>query len=662
MSCPMHDMPLLRDLVVIVAVAIPVVLLAQRFRVPTVVGFLLTGLAIGPHALGLVREAETVSDIAEIGTVLLLFTVGLELSLSRILQLGREVLIGGTLQALATVGIVAAACGFWDVPLGQALFAGCLVALSSTAIVLKIYADRQELDTPHGRAVVAILLFQDLCVVPMMLLLPLMAGTAPSFAGAMKDLALSLGVVAALVVGGRLFVPWLLARVVGLRSREIFTLCIVTFGLGAAWLTAQFGLSLALGAFLAGLVIAESDFGLQALSDVLPFRDVFSGIFFTSVGMLLDIGLFAERPLALLGATGAVLVVKVAVVVAVVLLLRYTLRAAVTSAFALAQVGEFSFVLAGAGLALGLEAPGGYQNFLAAAVITMLLTPVLTLAAGPLAERLIRWTPARDHGMQTAEMSAVQELKDHTIIVGYGLNGRNLAQVLRASQIPYVVLEQNGHLVRRAREQGEHIYFGDGTRGEVLQHVKAEQAKVIVFVVASPEGERRGVASARQLAPKAHIVVRTRYVSSIDKLQELGANEVVPEEFETSLEIFSRVLRRYGVPASTIRAEVQAARRDHYEMFTGRERPAGHATGMSLPVGIHIAVETVELEDGAEALGSHPASLRLRERTGVTVVAVLRGGKGIYDPDPEFRFRTGDTVVMVGTPDALRTALPLFRR
>ncbi len=659
----MHDLPLLRDLVIIVAVAIPVVIIAQRFRVPSVVGFLLTGLAIGPHALRLVADESTVSAIAEIGTVLLLFTVGLELSLSRILKLGREVLVGGSLQVALTIGLVVpAAILLVGTPAPRAVLYGALVALSSTAVVLKIYTDRQELDSTHGRAVVAILLFQDLCVVPLMLLLPLLAGTAPSPGQAARELAVSLGVVGALVVGGSLAVPWILERIVRLRSRELFTLFIVMFGLGAAYVTSRFGLSLALGAFLAGLVISESEYGLQALSDVLPFRDTFSGIFFTSVGMLLDVGLFVTEPGPLLGATAAVLFLKLAVVTGVVLLLGYTLRSAIAAGMGLAQIGEFSFVLASAGLGMGLLHERGYQVFLAAAVLSMLLTPVLIRAAEPLADRVVRWVGLRDHGIGTAEMPTASILSGHTVVVGYGLNGRNVARVLRGANIPYVVLEQNGQVVRRAREEGEPIYFGDGTRAEVLEHVRVAHARVVVFAVASPDAERRGVATARTLAPKAHIVVRTRYVASIEELQRLGANEVVPEEFETSLEIFSRVLRMYGVPSSSIRAEVEAVRKDHYEMFRGRERPyAGHLTDLAISLGIRIGVETVEVEPGASALGQDPITMRLRRSTGVTVIAVLRGGEIIYEPEAGFGFREGDVVVLVGSQEALIRGLPLFR-
>lgn len=659
---PVHaDLTLLRDLVVIVLVAIPVVFVTSRLRVPAVVGFLLTGMLIGPHTLALIPEQEVVTQAAELGAVLLLFTVGLELSLSRILKLGREVLLGGSLQLVVTAGLVAGLLAALSGPSRSAVLMGTLFALSSTAVVLKLYAERQELDTLHGRVVVAILLFQDLAVVPLMLVLPLLAGTTSGGAAA-KELLTSLAVVAVIVVGGRLVVPKLLERLAGMPSRELFTLTIVALGLGAAYVTSQFGLSLALGAFLAGLVISESDYGLQALSDVLPFRDTFSGIFFISVGMLLDVPAVLREPALVLGATAAAMFLKVVVVAAIVAAIGYSLRSGIVAGMGLAQVGEFAFVLASAGLAAGVLSERNYQGFLAAAVLSMMLTPVAITWAEPLADRLTARIGRTALDATTREQEAAAALRDHVIIVGYGLNGRNLAKALRGARIPYVILEENARTVRRAREEGEPMYFGDGTRAEVLRHVGVDRARVIVYVIASAAATRRGVAMAHHVNPRLHIVVRTRYVAQIEDLQTLGASEVVPEEFETSLEVFSRVLRKFGVPSSAIRAEVEAVRQDHYDMFRGRERPyAGHLTDLAISLGVRIGVETLTVEHGAAAIGGNPRSLRLRQTTGATVVAVIRGKDIIYEPSAEFGFRDLDTVVLVGNPEAVARATLLFR-
>lgn len=659
----MHDFPLLRDLVILVAIAIPVVALAHRFKVPTVVGFLLTGIAIGPHGLALIGQSESVSDLAEIGVVLLLFAIGLELSLSRIIKLGRLVVLGGGLQMAGTIAVITSVALLAPMPLNQAAFFGILAALSSTAIVLKVFNDRGELDTPQGRVVIAILLFQDLCVVPLMILIPLLAGAS---GGTEQPPALqvvtSLAVTTTMVLVGRVAVPKVLERVAALRNREIFTLCIVVIGLGAAYVTASFGLSLALGAFIAGLVISESEYGVQALSDILPFRDTFSGIFFTSVGMLLDIDYVVRHPALVFGATAALVFLKTATATGVVKLMRRSLQVSLVSAFALAQVGEFSFVLADVAEPLGLFTADTYQLFLGTSVLSMLATPFVIAASGPVAqwiERLIGHVPLPTARASDREMA--QRLLDHVIIVGYGLNGRNLARVLKGAEIPYVILEQNGQVVRQARLNREPILFGDATRAEVLEKVGIQQARAIVFAISAPAEERRGVGMARHLNPKIWIIVRTRYLREMEELTKLGADQVIPEEFETSLEIFSRVLRLYGVPSNAIRREVEAVRGEHYGMLRGQSLATLKLDALR-HLGVQVGMESIEVEEGSHAVGENPMTLALRTNTGCSVVATVRGTAVFYAPDRDFRFQPGDLVVIVGNAEGLERGTAVFRK
>jgi CPA2 family monovalent cation:H+ antiporter-2 len=576
----MHVPPLLTDLVLLIAFAIPAVALAQRVHVPSVVGFLLTGLVIGPHALGLVGDPEAVGQLAEIGVVLLLFAIGLELSLSRVARMGRWVLRGGALQVLLTMGVTAALALALGRSVPRAIFFGALVALSSTAIVLKLLTDRGELDTPYGRVVVAILIFQDLCVVPLMLLVPVLGGGGGSAVDTGRMLLVALATVASLIWGGGLAVRWVLARVTALRNRELFTLCIVAIGLGAAWLTSLVGLSLALGAFLAGLVISESEYGLQALSDVLPFRDAFSGIFFISVGMLLDLRVVGGALGAALAIALGAMVLKTGLVAAIVRWMGRSWYVGLLSGLALAGIGEFSFILAEVGAPLGLLTPGEYQVFLGASVLTMLLTPFIVNAAPHLADR---FAGGLTLAATTRAMTAMHALptRDHVIIVGYGFTGRSVAAALKSAGVPYVVLEENGPVVRQARLEREPVFFGDGTRTEVLERVGIHHARAIVYSIASANEERRGVAVARALNPAVHIVVRTRRVRWARDLQRLGANEVIPEELEASVEIFGRVLRLFAVPPERIRQLMAETRRDDYGVLLGDARPV---TRVDLPV------------------------------------------------------------------------------
>jgi CPA2 family monovalent cation:H+ antiporter-2 len=656
----MHDLALLRDLVILVAAAIPVVAVAQRLGIPGVVAFLLTGVAIGPLGLRLIGDQRSVAGLAEVGVVLLLFTIGLELSLSRVARMGRLVLQGGGLQVLGTIALASMLALALGVPAPVAVLSGSLVALSSTAIVLRVLAERGELDTPQGRVVVAILLFQDLCVAPLMLAIPLLAGAGTDAGSRLSDFTLGLAALGLLAGGGRWLVPRVLDRIAALRNREIFTLSIVFLGLGAAYVTAAVGLSLAIGAFVAGLVISESEYGMQALSDVLPFRDTFSGIFFISVGMLLDWHLLLDRPLALVGGTAALIVLKTAVAALAASSLGNPLHVSLMGGLTLAQVGEFSFVLAGVAAPLGLLPPASYQLFLGASVLSMLAAPFVIAGAEPLARAVARWAGRPAWRLPGQDAAHLAQRHDHVIIVGYGLNGRNLARVLRAAGIGYVILEQNAQAVRRGRLAGEPIFFGDGTRHDVLARVGIERARVIVFAISAPAAERRGVAVARALSPAVRIVVRTRYVAAMEDLQRAGADEVVPEEFETSLEIFARVLRLYGVPSNVIEREVQAVRSEHYGVLRGLEPPDLRLDALR-HLGVHAAMDTVEVEAGSPAVGQSPTSMDLRRATGATVIAVVRQGRALYTPDPAFRFQPGDTAVLVGERETLDRACAYFR-
>jgi len=658
-----HDVGILRDLVVLVGVSIPVVALAHRFGIPSVTGFLLAGVATGPHGLGLIASPDSVADVSELGVVLLLFTIGLELSISRLLALGHELFQGGGLQVLGTLAAVAAVAPALGLGVRQGIFYGALAALSSTAIILKAYMDRGEIDSPHGRVAMALLLFQDLCVVPFMLLVPILSGSSVADVhGSVRNLATGLLVVAALVLGGRLVVPRVLDRLVLFKDRELFTICILFLGLGAAFLTASFGLSLALGAFLAGLVISESEYGLQALSDVLPFRDTFAGVFFTSIGMLLDVGYVVDNALLVAATAAAVVVLKTLVTTAVVLTLGHSLVTSLIAAVSLAQVGEFSFVLAGVGAPFGLFASDHYQLFLAASGLTMLATPALIASARPLAERFTSGLGLTGVLMPPPEeVTRVEALSDHAVIVGYGLSGRHLQRALSAAGVAHVVLEQNGKIVREARASGVPILYGDGTRREVLERVGLSKARVVVFVISSPADERRGVAMAHDLNPGIRNVVRTRYVRSIDDLMRLGASEVVVEEYEATIELFARVLEGYDVPTYTIHRELEAIRAEHYQLLRREDRPPLALDALK-HLGIHRALDMVEVEEGAPALGKSPTSLQLRRQTGAVVIAVVRDGKAIYQRDPGFTFRTGDIVVMVGDSESLARTEGLFRR
>jgi K+:H+ antiporter len=472
-------------------------------------------------------------------------------------------------------------------PANQALFFGFLVALSSTAIVLKSYAERLEIDTLYGRASVGILLFQDLCIVPMMLLVPILSGQEGS---SVANITLTIGKAAA-VIGGIVFtarkiVPFLLYQVTQLRSSEVFIIFVVLVSLGTAWLTSRFGLSMAVGAFIAGLILSESEYSHQIVSDILPFRDVFNSVFFISIGMLLSLSSLAQNFSDVTVWLAAIIIGKTIVAAMVARLLRYSLRVSLALGIGLAQVGEFSFILAKAGNAQNLLSQPDYQLFLAASILSMIATPFLIQAAPRISLSLESWlgegsAPSREGSEGRASEHGMNH---HVIVVGYGMNGRNVSKVLHRLGIPYLVLELNAETVRAARAQGVPIRYGDAGRRRVLQHAGLEQAAIMVVAISDAPVTRRTVALARELNSDLHIIVRTRYVSEVGELFEFGASEVIPEEFETSVEIFSRVLKQYGVSRQSIDQEAEEVRKEGYAMLRSTLLPPAEMRPPNRPI------------------------------------------------------------------------------
>ena len=651
-----HTPAILQDLLVVLLCSVPIAYIFNRLRLPTIVGFMITGVLIGPYGLGLIRDVEAIEILAELGVVLLLFTIGLEFSLRRIVEMRRIFLLGGGLQVTFTVLLAAVTAYLLGRPVNQAVFFGFLFALSSTAIVLKSYIDRAEIDSPHGRAGVGILLFQDLSIVPMMLLIPALSGSEGSPARIAFTLVVAIAAMIAIVLMARIVVPYLLHHIVKLRSSEVFIISIVVLSLGTSWLTSQFGLSLALGAFIAGIVLSESEYSHQIVADILPFRDVFNSLFFISIGMLLSFTALAGDLLTVLGWVAMLIVGKTLLILAVVRLLKYSLRVSVMTALGLAQVGEFSFVLAKAGVGEGLLSAIDYQRFLGASIISMIAAPFLIKAAPRIGYALqSRFAQDSPFEPSVAGIGPVEQ-RGHVVIVGFGLNGRNLAKVLRTTGVPYVVLELNAEAVREARNQGEPLTYGDATRREVLTHVGIEYARIAVLAISDPAATRHTVSLARQLNPDIHIIVRTRYMSELQDLRQLGADEVIPEEFETSIEIFSRVLREYGIARSVIQRQIDAVRSEGYQMFRVPSLPMEGVTEIADALK-SAATETLLIEPGSPAAGKTIGELRIRKRTGVSVIAITRDGNAKINPGPEMRLEQGDVLLLLGGAEQIDRAI-----
>lgn len=655
------QIPLLTDVIIILGLAVLVILAFNRLRVPPIVGYLITGIVAGPYVLGLIEAGDEVEMLAEIGVVLLMFTIGLELSLKNLLRIWRSVFILGGLQVGVVLLVTALAATQFGLGIEKGIFLGFLAALSSTAIVLKTLQQNLELDTLHGRNVLAILIFQDIIVVPMMLATPLLAGQAENVGLTVLLLVAKFaGLLGGVVVLSRYVMPWVLLQVAKTRSRELFILTMVAICFAVAWGTAQIELSLALGAFLAGLIVSESEYSHQATSDILPFRELFASFFFVSVGMLLDVNFFAEHPFVILLVTLLVMLLKFGLVAGVALAFRLPFRTVLLVGLMLAQVGEFSFILSKTGLEYKLLTGDLYQYFLAVSITTMALTPFLVLGAQRISSLILR-TPLPEQLKQrlkrtTPDADTLNEeanevkLEDHLIIIGFGVSGQNLAKVAHKANIPYVILETNPDTVRTFQRKGEPILFGDASAEHILEHVHPERARVAVVAITDLYATQLVVAQLRQLSPNLHIIARTRFLKQAGNLLSSGASEVVPEEFESTIEIFSRTLNRYLIPKEEIEEFARSVRIGSYERLRNEEiwLPENAPRQES---GTRVEVSTFRVPAGSWLAHKSLQELKLRQQYGLNVVAIRRNEQLIAEIQGETTLHPLDELFVFGQPD-----------
>ncbi len=625
---------ILTELVVVMGGAVVAALVLRRLRLPPVVGFILAGILVGPGGLGLVEDRHTIEAVAEVGVMLLLFTVGLKLKIGDLWRMRTTVFGSGVGQVVVTGAAAAAVAFVLGRPAAEAVAWGMVVALSSTALVLWLLEGSGQTASSHGRGMVGVLLLQDLAVVPIMLALPVLAGHGGSPGEIAWFLLRTAVVIVLTVVGARLLFPMVAARVVAAGSRELFTLTTVLVAVGTALVFGHFGLSMALGAFLAGMVVSESEFVSRMVDDVTPLRDVFNSVFFVSLGMLVDPGVWLSRPLAAAGLVAAVLVGKAALAAAVSYPVVRDPRVAAAIGLGLAQIGEFSVVVAAEAGRLGLLDQASRSLFLAIAVPTMILTPGLATAANRV---------ARGAGRACDEL----DVSDHLVIVGFGVNGRNVHHALRLLDVPHVVVDVNPHTVRELTDDGDLAVYGDAEQEAVLRTAGVHRARGVIVAIPDAASTREVVAACRRIAPDAAILARTRYVREVEPLEALGADQVIPEEFETSLELVGRVLEMYGVAPSVILEEKEALRRRHYGALRSDDGDAGLGLPALEQLRAHLRLVEIEVTADGGAAGRTLRELDLRRTTGATVLAVRAGAEVRANPSPDTALEAGDRLVVL---------------
>lgn len=640
-------MGFLSELLVLLAVATAGVALFERLNLPAIAGFLVMGALVGPGGAGLIDDPERVRELAELGVVFLLFEIGLELPLGRLRLLWRPALFSGGLQVVATLAVVSFTAAMLGLEWRNAVVLGALVAMSSTALVMRLLTERGEVHTPHGQMAIGILLFQDLCVVPFLLLVPILADeSGRGAAGVGLDLARALFALFAFYVVARFVLPPLLDRIARMRSRELFTMVGLLTVLGSAVIAEKIGLTLSVGAFVGGLVLSMTPYARQLFAEVVPLRGLLIGVFFTAVGMLFDWRAASEQWSAILIYTGLVVVLKSGLIV---LIIAYVLgqgtRLGVLTGLTLAQTGEFSFVLAVAASQAGLLDDSLRQVFVAGSISTLILTPFLVEAA----PRIAAFIGRRRRTIRIGADDTPHGPGGHVVLIGFGLGGQNLARVLESRKIPFVAIERNAVTVRTALQLKQRVIYGDATRLELLHSVDVASAKLVVVAISDAIATGEVVSRVREMSPDVPILARTRFVREVDGLERAGVTQVVVEELEATLELIGAALKAFGISSDAV-ARFAAELRDEGYVFLRAPEVILDPWLSELLEG--VASEWVEVPGSLEG---EPSLLEfgVRSRTGATIVAIERRGKVTASPDASFRMRAGDRLMALGNPDTI---------
>jgi len=551
---------ILKDIIIVFGLSLLILTSCKSLKIPSILGFLITGIIAGPHGLGLLSSEKEVEILAEMGIVFLLFTIGIEFSLKNLVRLKRAFLLGGSTQVIFSIAIILLIGHLLGFNVKQSIFVGFLFALSSTAIVLKSLQESAQLDSPFGSNSLAILIFQDLVIVPMILIVPYLAEYGNNNWSDLIEFFTKLFIFASIMyVAAKWLVPFVLKKAVITKKRELFMLSLIFICLSIAFFSYKLGLSLALGAFMAGLIISRSEYSHNAVGEVLPLKDVFVSFFFISIGMLFNLNVLIENPVLVLSLCLLVMFLKGNITGLAVTILGYPMRTAVLTGFALCQVGEFSFILSKEGYKFGLINDDIYQLFLAVIVITMAISPVMLIFSSKLADIILKLPfPKRiKSGLYPIAISSEYDSgivkQGHNIIVGFGINGRNTAKALKFTKLPYLIVETNPQTVKAQRKKGEPIVYGDASTRHVLLRAGIYSAATLIIVIADHITTRKIVALAKSLNPDIYIVARTKFTVEVPGLKKMGVDIVIPDEFETSISILENVLERHSIDSDEIK-------------------------------------------------------------------------------------------------------------
>lgn len=654
------DISLLKDIVILLIISTLINVAFVRIKVPTIVGYLLTGILLGPHLLGLIQAQHEIEMIAEIGVVLLLFTIGMEFSLKHLLKIRKVVFFGGLFQVFVTAGVFMLVSKIYDLPWQTGLFIGFLAALSSSALVLKLLQERSELTSNYGRTTLGILIFQDLMLVPILLLTNFLGSESSNITYELSVLTIKMVIIIAFVyVGNRWLIPKLLHMVALLKNQELFMLAIFMICMAVSLITFQLGMSLAFGAFLAGLMISESEYSHNAFGNLITFKDVFTSFFFISIGMMLDMSFVVDNYPIVIASVLLLLGIKTIVGGATGFILGHTFRGTVMIGLALCQVGEFSFILAKIGFKTSIINDFYYQLFLAVAVITITVTPFVMNISMPLSNLLLKLPLPKVliNGLFPLKEIEIPHMNNHLVIIGKDSTAMKLSIMAKHIQMPHISVIFDPTIVRDKLKNGDVAIYGDAINLPILYKAHVDSADIVIISVGSAVPTMAIIESVRKISKSAHIIVRAQHVEMVEQFYKLGADQVIPQSFELAIDLFHRVLSKRLIPLKETNRIISSIRSDYLGVYSDKDLQNQASILEELS---HIEISAIKIEEFSELVGKNLQDSQLRNRTGVTLLAVKRGKTVIEHPNLQFVFNCNDIAFVLGSPEQVNAASELF--
>lgn len=656
------ELSILKDIVIIFALSTIVNLIFTRFKIPTVLGYLLTGIIAGPHLLSLVSERHQIELIAEVGVVLLLFTIGMEFSLQHLLKIRKRVFVGGLIQVTATAGVFFIASFLFKMSWQSSIYIGFLAALSSSALVLKILQERSELTSNYGRTVLGILIFQDLLLAPLLLFGNLLVDDSMNLQAELIALAGKVFFIVILVYAGN---KWLLPKLLHLialtKNQELFMMSIFLICFAIALLTSRLGMSLAFGAFLAGLMLSESEYSYNAFGNFQPIKDVFASFFFVSIGMLLDISFVIDNYFVVIIIVILLLLVKSIIAAATGFILGHTLQGTVLIGLALSQVGEFSFVLAKIGFDNSILPDFIYHLFLAVAVITMAVTPFLFYLSKPVVNVLMKINLPKYiiEGLFPLEEMAIPDFSNHLVIIGKDASAIKLSKMAKLNNIEHISIIFDPALAREKMNNGDSVVYGDAVNEPILKKAHTDTADIVVVSVGSLIPSMAIIEKVRRINKNVFILARGTLIQNVEMLYKAGADQVIPEKLEIAIDLLNRILVKRLIPQKEVNRILTHIRNTSLGEFSQKDTVNQPSVLDEFP---NISIVAVNVEQGSQAENRSLIEIDLRKKTGVTLLAIRRGSEIIEHPVPETLFKSDDITYLLGNPEQINFASEMLLR